>query len=281
MKHLCITISLLCFGGLSQTARAQLQLPQPSPLARVMQTVGLTEMEVEYSSPAVRGRTVFGELVPYGEHWRTGANANTLISFSRPVIVAGKEIEAGTYSLHTIPGEQEWTFIINRKIDGGGSASYSMEEDVVRTQTQVEKAQFRERMTFRFAETEADKTLLTLEWAETRVQLPIVAQTEVQVDAEVQRAVSSLWQPPAMAARYFIEQEQDLERALALVDRSIEIKETWFNLWMKAKAMGGLGRTGKAKKWAKRALELGDDSSAFAFYAEQMKAALEKWDSSS
>src|SRR5579883_1337608 len=94
-------------------AFADLELPRPSPLARVSQVVGLTEIAVEYSSPAVRGRKVFGGLLPFGELWRTGANSATKVSFSKDVLVAGKPVPAGSYALFTIPNEKSWTVILN------------------------------------------------------------------------------------------------------------------------------------------------------------------------
>jgi hypothetical protein len=258
-------------------ASAQLELPQASPLARVMQTVGLTEIEVEYSSPAVRGRKVFGDLVPFGTHWRTGANRNTLLRVSGPVSIGGQEVSAGTYSLHTIPGPSAWTVIVNRKTDGGGSSSYDSELDVLRAQVTPTQAPFRERMTFVFSNSTDDGTRLDLEWATLRVSLAIEVPTAKQVDAAIDRSVGNLWRPPAQAARYLVDQGRDLERALQLVDRSLAIEENWYNLWVKARIRDQSGDRRAAIRLTRRALDRGDDSGAFRFYSGQMKAALETW----
>lgn len=261
------------------SARAELELPQPSPLARVMQTVGLTEIEVEYSSPAARGRTVWGGLVPYNQHWRTGANVNTIIRFSRDVKIGGVDVPAGAYSLHTVPGKVAWTLIVNRKTDGTGSGSYDESQDVLRTKVQVKEGPKRERLSFVFSDTTASGTNLDLEWAGVQVRLPIEVHTEKQVDAVISASMKGLWREPAMAARYLVDAGRDLDQALELADRSINIQQTWYNTWIKARVLGDKGEIGDARLLTERALELGDDSGAFSFYAQQMKTALKTWSS--
>src|SRR5215469_12796306 len=118
----------------SLPASAQLQLPRPSPAAKVSQTVGLTEISVEYSSPGVKGRKIWGAVVPYGQVWRTGANSTTKITFSKDVTVADTPVPAGSYAFFAIPTAGEWTLILNKDFNQGGSAKYSKDLDVVRVQ---------------------------------------------------------------------------------------------------------------------------------------------------
>lgn len=262
---------------ITSPAQADLELPQPSPKAQVMQTVGLTEIEVEYSSPAARGREVWGQLVPYGQHWRTGANANTLIRFSGPVEIGGQKIEAGEYSLHSIPGKISWTVIINAKTDGGGSPSYDEKQDVVRVKAEALAGPKRERLSFVFSNTTPNGTRLDMEWAGVKVGLPISVATAAQVDKAIERSVSRLWREPAVAARYLVDNGKDLDRAHKLAQRSLEIAPTWFGHMV-------LGMVLEAKKDPKgaiaateKALTMGDDSGAFKFYQGQMKKKLELW----
>lgn len=274
---LAVVPTLLLF---TSAARSEVQLPRPSPLARVMQTVGLTEIEVEYSSPAARGRQVFGGLVPYGEHWRTGANANTIIRFSKPVTIAGKKLPAGAYSLHTIPGKSIWVVIFNKKTDGGGSSTYDKKQDVLRVQVPALRAPNRERLLFLFTDTTDAGTNLDLEWAGVGVRIPIQVDTKAQVDEEIAKLGDKEWRPLAAAARYLLEQGRDFDRALSLVNRSIAIESTWLNLWTKARILAARGEVAPAVALTKQALEKGDESSAFKFYSGRMKAALRAWGAS-
>ncbi len=262
---------------LAPPAWAQLELPDASPLARVMQRVGLTDIQVEYSSPAASGRDVWGKLVPYGEVWRTGANANTFLEVSRPVRIGGVDVPAGKYSLHTVPGQLTWTVIVNRKTDGWGSDTYDRSQDVVRTEVTAQKVPPRERLAFLFSNTTRDRTELDLEWAGVRVRVPIGVKTKEQVEEGINRAVGGLWRPSAQAARYLFETEKDVGRALALVDQSIAIEPTWFNLWTKARILGEKGDKDTAAALAEQALEKGDGGGAFRFYSPQMREAIARW----
>jgi hypothetical protein len=150
--------------------------PRPSPAATVTQVVGLTKITVEYSSPAVRGRQIYGgQVVPYGQVWRTGANEATRITFSNEVQVAGTSLPAGTYGLFSIPGEKAWTFILSKDAKQWGAYEYKQADDVARVPAGAPEAiPPRERLVFIFSNTTDDgSTRLDLEWEKTRVSLPI------------------------------------------------------------------------------------------------------------
>jgi len=256
---------------------AQPELPQPSPSASVMQTVGLTEVRVDYSSPAEREREIWGALVPYGELWRTGANEATTLAVDREVKIGGADVPAGTYALYTIPGETEWTVIVADNAGAGGTSGYTEEKDVARFTVSAEDGPDLERLRFVFVDTTKSATTLRLEWAGRRVAIPIEARTDAQVEASIRAAVESAWRPHAVSARYLLENDGDLTRARALVEASVEIREVWYNRWIHARVLHALGKDRDAKKQAKRALALGDDSGAFNFYSRQMKEALKDW----
>jgi hypothetical protein len=272
-------LMLVAFALPSNAAFAQPapELPDASPRARVEQKVGLTEMWVDYSSPARKGRDVWGSLVPYGQLWRTGANLNTLIHFSREATFGGTEVPAGTYGLFSIPGEDQWTVILNRETEAWGTGGYVQAKDAARVTVEPVEETPRERMTFIFSETTADSTRLDLEWAGLRVSVPIEVDTESHVMAEIEAATSRAWLPHERSARYLLEQGKDLKKAMSFIDQSIAIQANWRNLWVKARILGALGRDEEAVRTAKKAKRLGDDSGAFRFYAPQMDEAIARW----
>lgn len=146
--------------------------PRTSPNAAVSQTIGTTEVRITYGRPQVDDRTIFGELVPYGDVWRTGANEATTISFSDDVRVEGEPLEAGTYSLYTIPGQDAWTLIFNDAANQWGT-QYDEGEDVLRVDVTPESAPFHEMMTFRFGGVTDTSGTASLLWDETRVPFEI------------------------------------------------------------------------------------------------------------
>jgi len=148
--------------------------PSASPLSKVSQRIGAAEVSVEYSSPGVKSRKIWGELVPLGKIWRTGANASTKISFSKDVLVAGRLVKAGTYSLMTIPGASGWTVILNRNTAiRGDMSNYKTGEDVARVAASATMVPHRERMTFIFSDATEESVALDLEWETLRVRIPI------------------------------------------------------------------------------------------------------------
>jgi tetratricopeptide (TPR) repeat protein len=255
----------------------QLELPRPSPTAKVSQVVGLTEVNLEYSSPGVHGRKIFGGLIPEGKLWRTGANAATKITFSKDVEIGGTKVPAGTYSIFTIPGEP-WTIIVNKVWQQGGVDQYKQAEDAVRVQAKPEKIEHRERLTFLFAHTSDTQTRLDLEWENTRVGLPIRAYTDEQVTASIANLEKNQWRPFNNAARWLMEGKKDYEGGLKLAERSIALHEDWLNLFTKAQCLAGLGKYREAVTLAERAQELGNQApKGQFFFADEIKKAIGEW----
>lgn len=275
MKKLTLATAFASLPALVQAQ--QPELPQPSPAASVSQTIGLTEVAVKYSSPGAKGRAVWDGLVPYGELWRTGANAATVFSADRDVTVGGQKVKAGRYALYTIPGAQSWTVILNTHADASGTNGYDQSNDAARFEVVPAKAPALERMRFAFTDATADMAMLHLEWAGLRVSIPVEADTSAQIEENIAAAVSGAWRPHAVSARYLLENGGDAKRALELARDSIDISEKWYNRWIEARALHAIGQDRAAKKAMKTALSLGDDSGAFRFYSQQMKAALEDW----
>lgn len=254
----------------------QLELPRPSPNAKVSQMVGLTEVSVDYSSPAVKGRKVYGGLLPFGQLWRTGANGATKITFSKDVMVADKPVPAGTYALFTIPTAASWTVILNKNPNQGGTDQYKQDLDQLRFEAKPQAIPARERLTFLFTNTTESATSLDLEWEKVRVSIPIKAGTDAQVAAGIKALENGAWRPWNNAARYLLESKKDLDQAMSLIDRSLGMKEDWFNVWTKAQIVAAKGKAAEACPLAQKAQALGEKSDSF-FYAAEVKKAIADW----
>ncbi|HEX8826155.1 MAG TPA: DUF2911 domain-containing protein [Archangium sp.] len=261
----------------ARPASAQLELPAASPAAKVSQTVGLTEVSVDYSSPGVRGRPVWGGLVPFDQVWRTGANAATKITFSRDVTFGGKPVPAGTYSIVTIPTQKEWTVVLNKELGlFGGGKTYDAKDDVVRVSATSSEIPPRERLTFLFSNTTEDQTSLDLEWEKLRVSVPIKADTATHAQANIQSALNGSWRSLANAARYVADTSKDYPTALKYADNSLAIQSHWYNNWIKADILARSGKYADARKFAQTSWDLGQKDPGF-FFKEPVAKALQDW----
>lgn len=253
--------------------------PQPSPRAAVEQTVGVATVRVDYSSPAARGRAVWGDLVPYGQLWRAGANAPTRIELSEPSTIFGAQVPAGVYTLIVTPAETgDWTVILNTDPQGRGYQGHDPANDVARGTVAPADAPTRERLAYTFEDTTDTSTNLVLDWAGKRIALPITFDTAALVDARIDAVVGQAWRPHFNAGRYLLDQPGQQARALEMLERSVAIQSTWWNEWFLARALHANGRTADAITHAERALEIGAQDSVMSnFFAPQIRAALEEW----
>ncbi|MEZ4271081.1 MAG: DUF2911 domain-containing protein [Myxococcota bacterium] len=237
-------------------------LPSPSPAASVSQRVGLTDIKVVYSSPGVKDRKIFGELVPFDKPWRTGANAPTTVEFSRNVTVGGKDLAAGTYSVFTIPGTKMWKMILNKDPERKGVFEHNPALDVATVEVAPEVVPARERMTFMFANTTDNGTDLVLEWNTTHVKLPISVNTEEHVAQSIKGTLEHAWRPRFNVARYYAG-KGDADRAVRLFEQSIEIQPTFWNHFFLATTLKEKGDAEGAKKNATTAIKLGEGAPVF------------------
>lgn len=279
MKHLGVpgtVVAALLVASASASAQ-QLELPAASPAASVQQRVGVTDISVEYSSPGVKGRKIWGDLVPYGKPWRTGANAATKVTFSRDVTFGGKPVAAGTYSLVTLPTAKGWTVILSKELGFfSGGKPYDPKFDVVRVPAKTAKIAPRERLTFLFSNTSDDATSLDMEWERLRVSVPIAVDTKAHVQASIQGALTGAWRPHINAARYLADSTKDYSTALKYADTSIGIQSTWYNQWIKADILAKKGDYAEALKHAQVAYDLGKDDPNF-FFRGAVEKALKDW----
>jgi hypothetical protein len=237
MPAMALFAALIALGAGSRAALAQApgpQLPRPSPNATVSQTFGVTEVTVRYSRPGVKGRVIWGKLVPYAEVWRTGANENTTIRFSTPVRIDGKELPAGIYGLQTIPGPDDWVIVLSKDADEWGAFSYKPEHDALRFHVKpVPAAEPEEWMSFDFRNLSDTSAVLALRWEKLEVAWKIEADTSrllVGASQSEQR-----WQDAAAA--WCIQAGTCLKEAARWLDASIAIEPTFSNQRAKARLL--------------------------------------------
>ena len=229
----------------------QIDLPRPSPNASVTQTVGVTDITIKYSRPGVKGREIWGKLVPYGEVWRAGANENTTIKFSTPVKVDGHELPAGVYGFQVIPNQGDWTVIFSKDANEWGAFTYKPEHDALRIQVKPEPADFRERMGFDFEDVTDTAAKVVLSWEKLKAPFTVEVDTPALVQAKLKDAVR--WQTPFQAANYCLQNNTCLDEASHWLDASLAIQENYSNLRAKALLLSKKNDPGAAA-YAQRAL---------------------------
>jgi len=242
----------------AQAQSGQLQFPPPSPLSTVKQRVGLTDIEISYSRPSAKGRPVMGGLLPYGEVWRTGANGRTTISFSTPVKLNDKEIPAGKYSLFTIPGEKNWTIMLNKNASGNALA-YDASNEVARVQSpSISIAENIETFSIMIDRIRDDSAEIELLWEHTvvpiRLNLDVVAKLQPEIEAAMSGENASRYS--YQAALFYYDHDLDLQKAKTWVEAAIKANETYYNVNLKAKILAKLGDKEGAIAAAKHSSEL-------------------------
>ncbi len=234
----------------------QMRSPAPSPKASITQTVGITDITLSYSRPGVKGRTIWGALVPYDKVWRTGANSATTISLSDDVTIDGQKLAKGTYSLHTIPGADEWTVIFNSVADQWGSYSYDAAKDALRVKVKPVMADFREWMGFEINEMSTDTAKISLRWEKLEVPFTVNTDSTARTMTQFRNAMKPDWRTPYMAASFAFENKGAAtdEEMNAWIDQSLKANENIANLWVKARMLERAGKKADAIKVAEKAV---------------------------
>lgn len=237
----------------------KVDFPAPSPACTLKQRIGLTDVEIVYSRPGVKDRPIFGGLVPYGEVWRTGANSATKISFSTPVKLNATDIPAGTYGLFTIPGEKEWTIIINKGAEQWGAYKYDEKADVVRFKaTPIQISRPIETFTIEFNLIRDDSAMLNIVWDKTLVPIKFEVDLVPRLVSQIEAAMSASGdkKPYYQAASFYYDHGQDLQKALKWVNAALAEREVHYVMHLKAKILARLGQKDEAIAAAKRSKEL-------------------------
>ncbi|MFC4721605.1 DUF2911 domain-containing protein [Geojedonia litorea] len=225
MKKLLCIIAVL---AVSFTVNAQIQTPAPSPSAKVEQTVGLTDVTLEYSRPNMRGRTIFGDLVPYGKVWRTGANARTKITFSDNVTVGGKELKAGSYAIFTIPQKTSWDVVFYSETGGGIPSELDESKIAAKVNAEVYEMPMKiETFTMTFDDLSSGSAVLGMLWENAYVGVEF----KVPTDAKVSAAIDKTMKGPSAgdyysAAVYYADEGKDINQAKTWMEKAISMMET-------------------------------------------------------
>ncbi|ESU26665.1 hypothetical protein FLJC2902T_26400 [Flavobacterium limnosediminis JC2902] len=278
MKKIMLT-AIFAFATLAM--QAQVKTPQASPGTKIEQVVGLTKVEIDYSRPSIKGRTVFGELVPYGKLWRTGANANTIISFSEDVVIAGKKIEKGKYALYTLPKADSWDIIFYNDTDNWGlPESWDDTKVVLRTSVKPETLNRKvETFTIGVNNVDNDYAFLEMSWEKTIVALKFEVPTQKVAMESIEKTLAG---PKATdyfsSAQYLYQSNGDLNKALTWVNKAIEMdKEApfWY-LRLKSLIQAKKGDKAGAIETAKLSLA-GAEKAKNADYVKMNKDSITEW----
>jgi hypothetical protein len=257
MKKLFGLSALVLLFFINSSAQ-QLRTPAPSPPQFVKQDFGLSTIELSYSRPGVKGRTIFGDLVPFGKVWRTGANSATTLTFGDDVTIGGTKISAGKYGLLTIPGATEWTFIITKQLDVTNPSAYKQDQDVVRVTAQPETLPFSvENFTIVFDNMTNSSCNLIMLWDKTAVALPIKTEVDSKIMAQIDETFNKDGKPYFGAAMYYLDNGKDLNKALDWFNRAIEQNpDGYFIYYQKARCQAKLGKKQDAITTAQKGIEL-------------------------
>ena len=278
MKKLLFT---LCLAGGLTSATAQVQAPQPSPFTKIEQKVGLTDVTLEYSRPGMRDREIFGNLVPYGEVWRTGANENTKITFSDDVKIDGKDLKAGTYAIFTIPEENEWEVMFYTDSNNWGTPQEWDDEKVALTaKAEVMELPFpMESFTIMIDELQNDSAALSFIWEQTVASLRFEVPTDSKTMASIEKTMNG---PGAndyfAAASYYHDSEKDLDKAYEWVTKAVEMgnPDAYWVLRKKSLIEADLGKKDEAIATAKKSLAAAEKAGN-QDYVKMNKDSLKDW----
>ncbi len=248
----------LLFAGIASfalfTSDAQLKIPAPSPTQTLRQDFGLASIEVVYSRPGVKGRKVFGDLVPYGKVWRTGANSATTISFGDEVMIGGKKVPAGKYGLVTIPDKKEWTIIITKQLDLTSPDAYKPDMDVARVTVEAMKAPGDvESFTMMFENVKPSSCELRMSWERTEVVMPITTEIDSKVMKQIDQLIIKDGRQYFQAAMYYMDNGKDLNQALLWFDKAVENQPNAFFIHhQRANCLAKMGKKDEAKAAAEK-----------------------------
>lgn len=272
LRTLGLTTLLLgaACGAFAQNG-PKIDFPAPSPACTLKQRVGLTDFEIVYSRPSVKGREIFGSHEKYGAVWRTGANAATKITFSTPVKFNGTEVPAGTYGLFTIPGKDSWTVILNNDSGQWGAYKYDQSKDVARiTAKPVALTQPVETMTIEFDDVRDESATLYVAWEKTRVPVTLGVDVATKLLPQIEKAMSmeGKKQPGLLfqASQFYFNHDQDLTKALTWIDEAIAgSPKAYYMVHLRAKILAKQGKKADAIAAAKQSLDLAREANDGAY----------------
>lgn len=266
----------------SFSVNAQVETPQPSPFSKMEQKVGLTDVTLEYSRPNMRGRAIFGDLVPYGKLWRLGANANTKISFSSDVTVGGKTLKAGDYAVYATPNAKSWDVIFYADATNWGTpqkwdeskVAAKVTADVIKLPMKIET------FTISFDDLESGAANLGMMWEDVYVAVKFEVPTDSAVTASIEKTMAG---PSAgdyfSSARYFLAEGKDINKAVMWIDKAVELTKDQPRFWYLRQQSLIHAKAGKKKSAiaAAKASLAGAEAAGNADYVKMNKESLKEW----
>lgn len=261
MKRIFIVFLIGLFA--SPLFAQDFKMPAGSPSVKIDQAFSTSYIKLDYSRPSVKGREVFGELIPFGEVWRTGANATTKVSFGEEVEVAGKMIKPGTYTLYTIPGKKEWKIILNTDLDNWGASGYEEKNNVLAVNLKVTSLkETQESFSLTVEDLTTNSANLVLAWADVKIEIPVKADNHKRIMKHLEMAVNGENPPYMSAASYYLSKGVKLEEAEKYIGEAIQQNpEAYYMYWTQAKIYEELGKDKEALKSARQAAEMAKKSS--------------------
>ncbi|MCB9223760.1 MAG: DUF2911 domain-containing protein [Crocinitomicaceae bacterium] len=259
--------------------------PKLSPTAKIEQKVGLCTITIEYSRPSVKGRKIFGDLVPYEEVWRLGANECTKFTIDQPIMFGSNQLDTGTYALFAIPGSGEfWEIIFNSDYSQWGSNAYDENKNVLQVDADATISDCFTTETFNISIEDITNysANIVFKWEQTKVTLPFIVDTDKQIDDMIAAAVKKgeeLDKVHYKAASYFLKNMKDLkdlDRAMEHIDQSIEIEKTYSNLFVKAQILAAQGNLKEANKLGEEAKKMAINAEK-KDWAEYMQKKMDEW----
>jgi tetratricopeptide (TPR) repeat protein len=288
---------MAAMSGISPAQSFVLDLPRQSQHAKITQRIGITDITISYHRPLVNGRKVWDRLVPYGKVWRAGANENTTITFSDPVMIEGKALDKGTYGLHMIPNADEWTIIFSKNSTSWGAFTYSEAEDALRVNVKPQATEMHNALTYDFDQLQPDSTVVTLAWEKVAAPFKVGVDVHNVVQASLKNQLRNLsqytWMSWDDAANYLLTEKVALDDALTYAGKSIENEDRYDNEHTKSQVLAALNRKDDAAMALKKALDLASplqvhiyarglqgekrNDEAFAIFRENAKKHPDQW----
>ena len=295
----CLLLAALsgAISGISSAQSFVLDLPRQSQRAEVSQRIGITDITISYHRPLLNDRKVWDGLVPYGKVWRAGANENTTITFSDPVLIEGKPLDKGTYGLHMIPNADEWTIIFSKNSTSWGAFTYDQAEDALRVAVKPKAADMHNALTYDFDQLQPDSAVIELEWEKVAVPFKVSVDVHDVVEASLKKQLRNLsqytWMSWDDAANYLLTEKIALDGALIYANKSIENEDRYDNEITKSKVLAALNRKDEAATAQKKALDMASplqihifarglqaekrSEEAFAIFRENAKKHPDQW----
>jgi len=259
-RLLPVVLTVLLAASASFAQSTQLNIPRDSQRASVTQRVGITDITVNYHRPLVKGRTIWGKVVPYGQVWRAGANENTTITFTDPVTIEGKTLEKGTYGLHMIPNQDQWTVIFSKVNTAWGSFTYKEAEDALRVNVKPQSAEMEEALAYEIDQPTENSAIITMRWEKVSVPFKVGVDVNNIVDASLKAQMRGLpqytWDGWDDAANYLLAHKVNLDEALDFSNRSIGSEPRYENYNTKSQILEAMGKKDEAKVAHDKAIEI-------------------------